>query len=212
MGKMGAEDRKRFIREALEEQRHLLRKSVKEMMAGDLIEAIRVATSLRVLVHESASSKPLLKQLNSDYLDLPILDEIPRKDQNTAPGVHGVVVLSVPVGLRISPEGVFLNSDLDPLLYAPSRLGVWWNRPSLILPGLGGFSRRDLVLGLANKEGGAHVDPDIGHRYQQLLDNKSLRIGFGEVSPSPLNLSRLMSGQAGIEMLDSLERNFPPAR
>jgi hypothetical protein len=73
---------------------------------------------------------------------------------------------------------------------------------------LGGFSRKEIVLGLSNKEGGAHVDTDMTKKYRQLLDCKSLQVGWNQEGVSPLNLSRLMAGQAGIELLDCLDTNF----
>jgi len=208
---MSNEGRKKFFLDKLEEQRHLLQKSVKEMTKGDLAEAIRVATALRTLIHETGSSKPLLKHLNGNYLELAILDVAPQKKQAVPGGVQSAVVLEVPIGFQIKPEGTFLNPDRPVEGYAPSSLGKWWQRPSLILPGLGGFSRREIVLGLANKEGGAHVDPDIGGRYRQLMENKSLQVGYGK-EVNPLNLSRLMAGQAGLELLDCLDENFPTAK
>jgi hypothetical protein len=195
--------------EALEEQRHLLRKSVSAICEGDLAEAIRVATTIRVLVHETSSSKPLLKQLASNYLELEILDKKgPEHDQELPAGTHAAVVLYVPIGLTLSAGGTFLNPTLPPENYVPSIIGKWWERPSLILPGLGGFSRRQLILGLANKEGGAHIDLDVSQRYQQLMDSKSLRIGWSEGEVAPIKVSRLMAGQAGIELLDCLDRHF----
>lgn len=206
---MDNEGRRKFFIERLEEQRYLLQKSIKDMTEkGDLAEAVRVATTLRTLVHETGSSKPLLKYFNKNYLELPILDRAPQKQEALPPGVQSVVVMEVPVGFQIKPEGTFLNADLAIEACAPTRLGKWWYRPALILPGLGGFSRREVVLGLANKEGGAHVDPNISQRYEQLMQNKSLQVGTGN-EVSPLCLSRLMAGQAGIEMLDSLDKNFP---
>lgn len=205
-------DRKQFFLDKLKEQRHLLSKSVKDMTAGDLAEAIRVATVLRTLIHETGSSKPLLKYLSGNYLELPILDRAPPKQETSPDGVQGTVVLSIPIGFQIKPEGTFLNRELPADGYAPSSLGKWWQRPSLILPGLGGFSRREIVLGLANKEGGVHVDSDISKRYQQLMENKSLQVGYSQETVSPLNLSRLMAGQAGLELLDCLDKNFPSAK
>jgi hypothetical protein len=177
---MSTEARKKAFLEKLEEQRHLLRKSVKDMATGDLAEAIRVATILRTLIHETGSSKPLLKYLNGNYLELAILDVAPKKEEPSPPGVQSAVVLEVPVGFQIKPEGTFLSPDRPAEAYAPSSLGKWWHRPALILPGLGGFSRREIVLGLANKEGGVHLDPNISQRYQQLIENKSLRVGYGQ--------------------------------
>ena len=205
MSKLTAFDRQAVLRLKLEEQRHLLRKSVDDLAAGDLAEALRISTLLRVLVHETGSSTPLLKQLTPNYLELPVLDEPPPAEEKLPPGVHKAVVLSVPVSLNISQEGVFLNPKLaDNRIEIP--LGTWWERPSLIIPGSGGYSRKEVVLGLAHKEGGAHVDLDVTRKYQQLLDYKALIL-----QSTPLNLSRMMVGQAGVEMLECLKRNFPQA-
>jgi hypothetical protein len=80
----------------------------------------------------------------------------------------------------------------------------------LIIPA-GGFSRKEIVLGLADKEGGTHVDPDISAKYQQLLDCKTLRVGFNQ-QLEPLNLSRLMVGQAGLDVLKYLNKHFPESK
>ena len=206
---MDNERRRRFLIERLEEQRHLLQKSIKDMTEkGDLAEAVRVAIAIRILVHERGNSKPLLKYLHKNYLELPILDRVPKKQEALPPGVQSVVVMEVPVGFQIKSEGTFLSADLPAEAYTPYPLGHWWHRAALILPGLGGFSRKEVVLGLADKEGGAHVDPNISQRYEELMKNKSLQVGI-ENQVSPLNLSRLMAGQAGIELLHCLDKNFP---
>ncbi len=162
-------------------------------------------------MHETGSSKSLLGQLTPNYLDLKILDRAPvREETHELPhGTQSVVVMSVPISVKMNAEGVFLNPDLDVEAYQASILGKWWGRHSLILPGLGGFSRKEIVRGLADKEGGAHVDTDINPKYQQLLDSKSLQLGWNQEAVSPLNLSRFMAGQAGVELLDCLDKNFP---
>jgi hypothetical protein len=63
------------------------------------------------------------------------------------------IVMFVPVAIKITADGVFLNPKLDENACTVSILGKWWKRPSLILPGLGGISRTEVILGLANKEG-----------------------------------------------------------
>jgi hypothetical protein len=103
--------------------------------------------------------------------------------------------MSAPISVKVSGEGVFLNPDLDQQSYSPSILGKWWTRSSLILPGLGGFSRKEIVLGLADKEGGAHLDIDLPHRYRQLMESQQLQIGWNKESVSPLNLSRFMTAR-----------------
>lgn len=208
MAKLGPEDRKKFLLDKLEEQRHLLRKSINEFAGGDLAEGLRIASSIRVLVHETGSSKPLLKQLTPNYLQLPIFDEYP-KSTPPPPGVQAAVVMFVPVSIKVRADGVFLNPELESGSRTASILGKWWNRPSLVLPGLGGISRKEVVLGLANKEGGAHVDSDMTKRYQQLLSCQSFQVGWNKESVTPLNLSRFMAGQAGVELLQCIDSSFP---
>lgn len=209
MAKLVGEDRKKFLSEKLEEQRHLLHKSIREFAAGDLAEAVRIAIALRILVHETGNSKPLLKQLNSNYLELEILDRVSGRDERPSGEAQRVVIMSIPISVKISDTGVSFNSDLDLQSYEPSFLGKWWSRSALILPGVGGYSRREIVLGLADKEGGAHVDTNLPERYRQLLASNQFQIGWGKDGISPLNLSRFMTAQAAVELLDCLNRAFP---
>jgi hypothetical protein len=44
---------------------------------------------------------------------------------------------------------------------------AWWEQIVLISPGKR-WRRRDLTLSAANKDGGAHVDPDLTPEYQRL--------------------------------------------
>ncbi|MFI5096390.1 MAG: hypothetical protein ACHQT6_00310 [Candidatus Acidiferrales bacterium] len=200
---------KEFLHEKLEEQRYLLKKSVTDMTKGDLAEAIRVAACLRVLIHDHARSKALLSQLNRNYLELEILDdEPPPQKERLPPGVRAVVVLQFPVGVELRDDGVFLNPHIAAELRRPSILGRWWYRPSLIIPSAGGFSRKEVVLGLADKEGGSHVDAEISKRYEELISYGALRMGMvGQLTS--LNVSRLMVGQAGLEILQYLDQHFP---
>ncbi len=212
MPKLKDDEKKKFLLEKLEEQRHLISKSINEFASGDLAEGVRLATATRVLIHETSASKPLLAQLTPNYLQLEILDSNPEhQDENHPPGVRKAVVMVVPISIQISDEGVFLNPKLGTGARSISILGRWWNRPALVLPGLGGFSRKEIILGLSNKEGGAHVDVNLPLRYQQLLASQQLQIGWNKEGVTPLNLSRFMAAQSAVEFLDCLNRNFPKA-
>lgn len=212
MAKLTGEERKKFLRERLDEQHHLLKKSIKDFTSGDLAEGVRLAIALRILIHETGNSKALLGQITPNYLQLQIPD---RRKENEAkeklpPGTHSVVVMSVPISVKITAEGTFLDPHLDPAGYELSIVGKWWTRDDcLILPGLGGFSRKEIVLGLADKEGGAHVDINLAPKYRQLTSSKQLQVGCGEEKVTPLNLSRFLSAQVAVEMLDCLDRHFP---
>src|SRR5258708_29720430 len=58
----------------LKEQMDLLRTSLRAFYEGQFAESLRIATTIRVLVHETGMSKPLLKQARPDGLDLQILE------------------------------------------------------------------------------------------------------------------------------------------
>jgi hypothetical protein len=97
MAKLSGEEQKKFVREKLAEQCHLLRKSINEFVSGDLAEAVRLAVAMRVLVHETGRNKPLLGQLTRNYLELEILDRSPTKEEKLPPGLSKAVVMSVPI-------------------------------------------------------------------------------------------------------------------
>jgi hypothetical protein len=210
MAKMTADERKAFFKKALEEQRHLLKKTIQEMADGDLIPALQIATIIRVLVHETGSSKPLLKYLDNNYLELPILERKFEKPA-AAPSGQSVAIFFCPVSASIkSPEGrVSLLTEINPEWYEESNIGQWWaTNPCMALPGVGPVTRKELVLGLSNKEGGAHVDDDISQKYRSLLVSKFFTWNMNGVEVEALNLSRLVAGRIGVELLESLDRNF----
>ena len=76
----------------LKEQMEFLRTSLRAFYAGDFAESVRIATVIRVLVHESGMSKPLLKQAKPNGLELPILEHVGEK--------HGQETLSEFCGKR----------------------------------------------------------------------------------------------------------------
>lgn len=59
----------------LREQMQFLRNSLQTFYSGNFAESVRIATTIRVLVHETGRSKPLLKQATPNGLQLPILDQ-----------------------------------------------------------------------------------------------------------------------------------------
>lgn len=61
---MTTEERKQFYLKALGDQRHLLRNAIAGMSAGDLTRALNVATTIRVLVHETGNVNPYSSALN----------------------------------------------------------------------------------------------------------------------------------------------------
>ena len=75
------------------------------------------------------------------------------------------------------------------------------------LPAVGSYSRQQLILDMANKEA-AHVDVRISEQYKLLLGSQFPRLGTDDKA-AVVNISRLLVGKAGIQLLRFLQRHFP---
>lgn len=187
----------RYYIARLEEQARFLKWSLGAFYAGELEEAVRVATVIRTLVHNTAKSRSLLRHLREGYRELEILDmEHPK----------GEVILHIAVGMRIGPGAALAPSvDLGAMSYRTGTLGDWWKAPVIeFATRLGGrrkYSREMLTLILANKEGGAHVDANEDPGYVALQEGVPLRfISAGSTLPMP-DLARYSTAQSGVELL-----------
>jgi hypothetical protein len=157
----------------MREQVGFLQSSARAFDEGTVAEAKRLAVTIRVLVHDTAASKSLLRQVGlKDHLQFYEIAE-PVFHGNMA-AYHGFV------GLRVS-EGeasyfAWLDDGPYPLRHSP--FSEWWTTYVIRDHQAGKFTRKDLVLALANKEGGAHVDPDLEKEYVRLSRENSLRWYF----------------------------------
>jgi uncharacterized protein YecA (UPF0149 family) len=75
------------------------------------------------------------------------------------------------------------------------------------------FSRKDIVLSMANKDGGAHVDPELDAKYSKLTREASVAMNVGSFETG--EVSRVVSGselasvrQIGHEMLKTLKEDY----
>jgi hypothetical protein len=91
---------------------------------------------------------------------------------------------------------------------ARSTIHSWTSVKIMVLPGIGRVYRKELILGLSGKEGGAHVDEDISEKYKNLMASKFLTVKINDVDLGPVNIPCLVPGKSGVELLDCLEKNF----
>ncbi len=189
----------------LREQMGFLRTSLHAFYEGNFAESVRIATTIRVLVHETGSSKALLMQARPNGLELPILDHVRERTEHEE-------ILSFAVSVRLgSPLAPAV--DLDSSHYSLSSVGAWWNRTVFTFPKFGTqltHRRKQVVLILANKEGGAHVDENEDLNYRRLMTDPPLSFAIAGVQLDTPDLSRFLTAQSGVEMLDCLKRNFFP--
>ncbi len=195
--------------DSLKEQYGFLKRSITNVMdGGHDEEALRIATTIRILVHESASSKPLLKCLDSNYLQMTILGTPPPSnlanmifymgigfEMNTSKGLRPIVDLAnAPPTQRLVP------------------LGDWWEQVLLVFADAGRtvkFARKYLLLTLANKEGGTHVDTKLPADYEKFVSSSPWKFTVHGTVTDTAHLARFAAVQSGAQMCECLERNFP---
>jgi len=131
----------------------------KNPAAGDAA-AIEIAQAIRVLAHDSSTSKALLGQLIPDFEDRLIVFEpklvkqVP--DTELSPG-HFAQTRGAPQGVVITGDRV--RYDRRKLTSASPRTSLrdWWSQVCWD-SGANSITNKEVVLGLANKDGGAHID------------------------------------------------------
>lgn len=192
-------------------QLNFLKKSALAYDQGDHEEAVRMAVSLRVLLHDTPKSHSLLSQIGlKDELDFvdtglyrPRLDAT-RKEVLRAFDPRLTVVAIQPgeaglVEMRANPDGRTAGyyAPLRDRLFHPSdpmakaqilrqKFHEWWTTPLAETSTLKYFSRENLVLIMANQDGGAHVDAGIDIDYSAFLDDfLGSHMEFGVEHPGP---------------------------
>lgn len=172
---------KQDLQSHLREQLDFLCRSCSEYDSGRTSEAKRIATALRVMLHDTKNSHSLLSQLrikSIGFLDtaLPIANgekrailaflqtKITVNDDHTLSGKHHPLLDHRPDGWPRAKKRLFPE---------------WWNQ-SVITDMQGTrFSRRMLVTAVANTDGGAHVDPEIDATYAALSRQNSIGYAVG---------------------------------
>lgn len=147
----------------LTEQLGFLEASASSFDSGFEGEAKRLALTMRVLLHQTRQSHSLLNQLgmtNQQFV-------------NTADDITpGNLVADTPlVGIMGGNERYVAFRDSAPPVSKPLLpFEDWWNAV-VVSDGSAKFSRRELVLTSANKDGGGHVDPVLDVQYRALKEH-----------------------------------------
>lgn len=155
------------LQEHWDNQIKFIRKSVEEFDLGDEKEAQRIATSLRILFHDTKSSKSLFKQLG-----LGIIFYLSGQLYTPSNLLTSWTLLS----MELSPNGVKYKTDLE----SHSRCFFmnfldWWNE-IIFDDHEKRFTRKDIITFIANQDGGTHVDPKLDGTYANLIKNEFFRL------------------------------------
>jgi hypothetical protein len=165
-------------REELEEywndQLDYLKRSIDYFDQGHETEARRIANSLRIILHDTKTSHSLVKQLHrnivyfsSSYFYTPS-NLLPTwtllQVQSIIKNGNFVLKYLPNLDFPIGNQRLFFMTFED-----------WWNE--IIFDDKNNvFTRRDIVLFVANTDGGAHVDPDLKESFALLTKYNSLGI------------------------------------
>ena len=191
--------------EYLAEQYRFLSNSSALYDAGELHEAKRLAVSLRVLVHQTKrTSHSLLNQLQQEFSIQPkILGKVKHIDVTKVQYYGDFQMHLVAKGgiVECVPRKELNNPNLQEIT-----IEDWWNQFVLISDGFK-LRRKDVMLNMANQDGGAHVDPSMNQGYRRL--SREDLIGFKDQSGNPIpNVHLVMARENSFYMQVSLVNYF----
>ena len=158
------------LNEQLQWQLDFLHTSLKRYEAGHEHEAIRVAVILRIMCHDHGkNSRSLLGQLSHKtiwtWLDTSRVGSHP-------PMQWGFLQIEHPIGYE--PRFGAPVNHFDPASEKWVDFDDWWTIPLIRDNDQNTFSRKDLVMFVADQDGGAHVDPTLEEKYNALSRLTSL--------------------------------------
>lgn len=203
-------------RDQLAIQLRHLRRSAEHYDRGDESEALRIAVVIRNLVRDTRQSTSLLTHLNVKG-SLRYLDTRPRVDPGWPPGtimLHGGLT-TMKFKLGPNAEGRFAPTlgDLSPdRIHPPVEFEEWWETPVLTDTEGHAFTRADFVRGVADQDGGAHIDATLAPAYGALTRTGSLGIQLvdsGAMHHFGQGLARANVRQIGWELDETLRRDGP---
>jgi hypothetical protein len=163
------------FRAHLTRQLRLMALSCESYDAGYQDEAIRIAQSLRILLHDTKRQTSLVSHLNARGINLATTVE-PLDTSRS-------VMLSGMGSFLFNSQGVSWRPALGTHhLKAHIPIEDWWQQ-TVYIHGSVRLTRCSLVLNAADKDGGAHVDPTLSVEYESLMNKGG--IGFYHISLDP---------------------------
>jgi hypothetical protein len=158
------------LKRELVEQLQLLRHSCQAFDGGLEAVAKHISLSLRVLLHHHGQSRALLDQLG--FRDGRYLTSAPPLNPKNLLTECNLVLMHVgPTGARYLP---LVAAGGPPFPLQPIPFVDWWGNPVLRDNRGRTFCRRELVLNVADTDGGAHVDPELEEAYMAISRENSL--------------------------------------
>ncbi len=176
----------------LREQILFLASSCQLYDAGTRAEYKRMTAPLRIILHNTSKQKSLLKLLHKN--EIPLFDTARDIDPTNMLPHIGLSIVKVVRGGPSSYEAPLDMTRSGLNTEKTADFDDWWNKTVLSFSNYR-ISRKDLVLTVAEKDGGVHVDPKLGTSYYKL---------------SRLNALGWISTNCGIEFFVPIDIDNPP--
>lgn len=198
------------LKRNLDEQLELLSRLADAYDTGNTLMAKPMATCIRILVHDTLKSHSLLSQLglkSGKFLST----AVPKEDK---PNMVRVGSYSALLAIASGSKSGY-TPYLDDLPFGQTRMlnfDDYWHEEIFTDANSNSFTRKDIVLYVANQDGGAHVDPELEKKYIELTRQNSL--GW-KVSNDGRNWTDLTGAelasirQIGHELLWTLIPSYP---
>lgn len=139
------------------------------------ILALSISVAIRVLVHDTRNSTSLMKHLDKKDMDFLSSNTISPHEK-----VHLGLVRRINVGVNDGQGGEAKYWPLCDERYFPCDESKWkymsfnnWWGEDVFKDNNFSLTREDLVLAIANKDGGAHFDSEVEERYDNFRHNWS---------------------------------------
>lgn len=170
------------IEKHIEEQFGFLVHEAEQYDTGTTGFAKKMAATLRVLLHDTGSSHSLLGQLDqktryfydtaSDPHDAERQPCFDYRNSRRTGLFLGIIGMSFPP-LRLIP---CLDSQQNRDFFGFVPFDEYWNRVILMDANKNSYTRKGIVLAVANQDGGSHIDPEVDEKYYRLTRNCNLGI------------------------------------
>lgn len=164
------------LQKQLESQMKLLGALVDLYDQGQTVVAKSIASSIRVLLHNTDKSHSLLSQLGletTNFFDSCLVDGIPEDYEKLKRLGSYAGLFGIGVGSEETTYVPYLD-DIPGSKPKYAKYEDYWNRIVFSDKNNGTFTRKEIVLAVANKDGGSHVDPFLDKKYVDLAKNNSL--------------------------------------
>lgn len=197
------------LKSHLREQIEFLKSSSQAYDEGYTSEAKRLTVPIRLLLHDSQNSTSLLTLLKKK--DILFYDTSLDYNPNNLPSTMGLIITEME---KKSAKYVPPLDDGPPTRYRKGKISFekWWNKIVFVDRKGNKLTRRDLVLAVANKDGGVHIDHELDKDYADITRFDSLGFMFvqdGNKRYFATHPELASVRQISHEVLKSLKDEFP---